>query len=152
MTKQPAHKSRRRPGYFHPVPLRAREDGWSEWRQCAFLAQLYVTGSVSAAAQAVGMSRHSAYRLRQRADAEGFAAEWDRVLTRPGLGRLAGPKPDWRKVTQHTLMHRIETGLIQPVIYRGKMVTIRRKADNSALFRLLRRTSGMEPQLLEGGW
>lgn len=33
----------------------------------------------------------------------------------------------------------METGLVQPVIYRGRMAGIRRKPDDSALLRLLRR-------------
>ena len=50
MRKPPAHRLRRKPGWFRPVPLRARDDGWSEVCQCAFLVQLYLTGSVAAAA------------------------------------------------------------------------------------------------------
>jgi hypothetical protein len=139
MPKRPAHRVRRRPPFFHPVPLRTRCDGWSEARQCAFLAQLYVTGSVTAAARAAGMTRASAYRLRARNDAESFAHAWDRVLTPPGTGRCAAPKPDYRKVTNDALVRRLETGLIQPLLHRGRMTAIRRKPDNSALFRLLRR-------------
>ena len=41
-------------------------------------------GTVDSAAQAVGMSRISAYNLKQRADAGSFADEWDRAL---GFGR-----------------------------------------------------------------
>lgn len=143
MPKRCAHRLRRRPPFFHPVSLRARADGWSEVRQCAFLAQLYLTGSVTAAARSVGMSRASAYRLRERGGAEGFAHAWDAVLTPPGLGRLCAPKPDWRKVTNEQLVGRLETGLIKPVFYRGRMTAIRRKPDNSALFRLLRRVDAM---------
>lgn len=139
MRKSPAHRARRRPPFFHPVPLRARHDGWSEARQCAFLAQLYVTGSVAAAAKAVGMTRASAYRLRARDGAHGFAAAWDRVLTPPGSGHCQAPREDLRKVTLKALVRRLETGLIQPVIYRRHMIAIRRKADNCALLRLLRR-------------
>lgn len=139
MRKTPAHKRRRKPPFFHPVPLRARADGWSAQRQCAFLAQLYFTGSASAATRAVGMSRASAYRLRQRAGAQGFAHAWDMVLTPPGSGRQTTPKPDWRKVTTEALIARLESGLVRPVLYQGTMVGIVRKADNCALFRLLRR-------------
>ena len=135
----PAHRRRRRPALFHPVPLRARADGWSEARQCGFLAELYLTGSVTAAARAIGMTRASAYRLRARAGAESFAHAWDRVLTPPGSGRCSGPKEDFRKVTNLTLNQRLETGLVQPLLYRGRMTAIRRKPDDSALFRLLRR-------------
>lgn len=137
-TKSP-HKVRRRPPFFQPVPLRARRDGWSEARQCGFLAALYLTGSVGAAAQAVGMARASAYRLRERTGAEDFAHAWDRVLTPPGTGRARRPKLDARKVTNAALVQRLASGLVQPVIYRGRMTAIRRKPDKTALFRLLRR-------------
>lgn len=153
MPKPPAHRLRRRPPFFHPVPLRARADGWSVARQCGFLAQLYITGSVAAAARSVGMTRASAYRLRAREGAESFAHAWDRVLSPPGSGRSARPKVDWRKVTQSDLLRCLETGLVQPVVYRGRMVAIRRKADNSALLRLLRRTERLHaPARDEGTW
>lgn len=142
MPKRLAHKCRRRPPLFRPVPLRARADGWSEKRQCEFLAQLYVTGSVAAAARAVGMAPRTAFRLRLRVGAESFAHAWDHVLTPPGSGRLPTQRPDYRKVTVETLNEWLETGFVQPVIYRGRMCGIRRKPDNSALFRLLRRTGG----------
>lgn len=136
---KPAHRRRHRPGWFRPVPLRARADGWTETRKCEFLAQLYVTGSVAAAAKAVGMTRASAYRLRTRIGAESFSAMWDRVLTPPGCGHVPKPQPDFRKVTLHTLNSWLETGFVQPAIYRGRMCGIRRKPDDSTLFRLLRR-------------
>ena len=138
--KRRAHECRRRPPFFRPVPLRARADGWSEARQCGFLAALYVTGSVAAAARSVGMSRESAFRLRARKGAESFARAWDRVLMPPGSGHLPAPKEDFRKVTLFELNRRLESDLVQPVIYRGRMCAIRRKPDDSALFRLLRRT------------
>lgn len=135
----PAHRLRRRPPFFHPVPLRHRADGWTVWRQCAFLARLYLTGSVSAAARGVGMARESIYRLRRRAGAESFAAAWDRVLTPPGFGRFEASRTDWRKVTTEELFRRVETGMFQPVVHRGRMTAIRQKPDNSALLRLMRR-------------
>lgn len=136
---KPAHRRRRRPGWFRPVPLRARADGWTETRQCEFLVQLYVTGSVAAAARAVGMSRRGAFRLRERVGAESFAHAWDRVLTPPASGHLAAAKPDFRKVTLPTLMSWLEIGFVQPVVYRGRMCGVRRKPDDTTLFRLLRR-------------
>lgn len=140
MPKSPAHRCRRRPPFFYPVPLRTRADGWTAARQCGFLAQLYITGSVTVAARSIGMSRESAHRLRARPGAASFALAWDRVLTSPGSGRFAMPKVDWRKVTNEQLVRQVESGLVQPVIYRGRMTAIRRKADNSALLRFLRRT------------
>mgnify|MGYP005811983787 CR=1 FL=1 len=102
MAKPSAHRLRRRPGWFRPVPLRTRRDGWNVTRQCAFLVQLYLTGSAAAAARHVGMSRASAYRLRARPEARSFAGAWDRVLTPPGSGRFEGargfPKGDGCRV------------------------------------------------------
>lgn len=143
MPKRLAHNRRHRPPFFRPVPLRARADGWSEARQCGFLTQLYVTGSVAAAARSLGMSRESAFRLRAREGAESFAAAWDHVLSPPGSGRFRAWRPDYRKVTLPTLNHWLESGFLQPVIYRGRMCAIRRKPDDSALLRLLRRTGGL---------
>ncbi|MEL7317708.1 MAG: hypothetical protein AAFN04_03615 [Pseudomonadota bacterium] len=139
MPKTCAYQLRRKPPFFRPARPRSRKDGWSETRQCLFLAELYLTGSVGSAAKSVGMSRNSAYRLRAREDASGFARAWDAVLAPPGTGRVPGEKRDWRKVTQKALIAQLECGFVKPVIYRGRVTGIVRKADNSALFRLLRR-------------
>lgn len=120
-------------------------------RQCAFLAELYLTGSVTAAARAVGMTRESAHRLRRREGAESFAGAWDRVLAQPGTGRCSAAQPDYRKVTTGTLLSRLETPLIQPVIYRGRMVSIRTRHDNATLFRLLRRLDAREARAARDG-
>jgi hypothetical protein len=70
---------------FTPVPLaRTRHDGWTPERQRLFLIALAALGTVDAAAQAVGMSRISAYKLKKRPDAGSFAREWDRAV---GFGR-----------------------------------------------------------------
>ena len=70
---------------FTPVPLaRTRHDGWTPERQRQFLIALAALGTVDAAAQAVGMSRISAYNLKKRDGAESFAREWDRAV---GFGR-----------------------------------------------------------------
>lgn len=163
-TPRRAPKSRRkpcstrsRPQSFTPVKLRTRKDGWSLTVQCAFLAQLYVTGSVAAAAKAVGRSRASAYKLRQRPGATSFAKNWDAILAGPQKGPQEGPLhlqqgqtmgqgrkkrrrvADWRKLTQEELFWRVEQGQLRPVIYRGKMRSIAQKPDNSALLRLLSR-------------
>lgn len=63
---------------FTPVPMqRRRADGWSAERQRRFITALSVMGAVGPAARAVGMGRASAYRLRERAGAAGFAEAWD---------------------------------------------------------------------------
>ena len=62
---------------FTPVPMqRRRADGWSAERQRRFITALSVMGAVGPAARAVGMGRASAYRLRERAGAAGFAEAW----------------------------------------------------------------------------
>lgn len=67
---------------FTPVPLqRHRHDGWTPERQRAFIQVLTVTGQVSTACRAVGMSRKSAYKLLERPDAESFARAWEAALT-----------------------------------------------------------------------
>jgi len=58
-----------------------RRDGWTIARQLRFLDTLTLTRSVTEAAQAAGMSRESAHRLRRRAEL--FAALWDRALAPP---------------------------------------------------------------------
>ena len=57
-----------------------RQDGWTAERQLSFLDALARTRSVSEAAESAGMSRESAYRLRERRDGALFAALWDRIL------------------------------------------------------------------------
>ncbi|WP_299191642.1 hypothetical protein [uncultured Erythrobacter sp.] len=135
----PAHRTRRKPHFFRPVQTRSRADGWCEVRQCLFLAELYLSGTVITAARRVGMSRMSAYRLRARPDAASFARAWDSILAQPGTGKLPPIRMDWRKVTRDELVERFEAGLVKPVLYFGRVVAIERKADNSALLRLIRR-------------
>jgi molybdenum-dependent DNA-binding transcriptional regulator ModE len=60
-----------------------RRDGWTAERQLGFLDALARTRSVSKAAASVGMSRESAYRLRERIEGALFAALWDGALQVP---------------------------------------------------------------------
>ncbi len=64
------------------VPVAPRHDGWTPPRQREFIETLADTGSVTAAAQAAGMSVQSAWRLRRRADARGFDLAWEAALER----------------------------------------------------------------------
>src|SRR3954452_8688053 len=59
---------------------RIRRDGWTAERQLHFLCTLARMRSISAAAAAAGMSRESAYRLRDRREGALFAALWDEAL------------------------------------------------------------------------
>jgi hypothetical protein len=60
-----------------PVRRRPRQDGWTEEKQRRFIEVLADTGLVSAAAEAVGMTRETAYRLRRSAHGAAFARAWD---------------------------------------------------------------------------
>ena len=125
--------SRRRIPAFHPVPVGARRDGWTAARQAALIGLIAETGSVIAACRRLGMGRESAYRLRARAGAAGFAAAWDAAL-----GRAHVPvDPDSAKSTGLSAAYRCEHGLIQVVMHAGRYARTRRKTDNVALLQHL---------------
>ncbi|TPG13678.1 hypothetical protein [Sphingomonas oligophenolica] len=63
-----------------PVLRRRRPDGWSPDKQRLFVETLADTACVTTAAEAVGMSASSAYRLRRARDGAAFAAAWDAAL------------------------------------------------------------------------
>ena len=123
---------------FLPVPLRARKDGWTPLRQAQFLVALARSRSVRKAALAAGMTRETAYRLRGRHGAEGFAAAWDAVM---GVAAK-------RKVTPGERMRRAFDELVRPLVRDGECIGLARKPDNSALLSLLAqldRSDGYEP-------
>ncbi len=93
---------------FAPVPVRARHDGWTPARQIAFIHRLALCGSVATAARAVGMTRRSAYNLRERVGAEGFAAAWDRA-------RAMGQSAQLDRAIERSV-----AGEVRPVFYRGR--------------------------------
>lgn len=82
---------------FEPVPGKQRHDGWSYRHQFRFVLALARGAGISEAAQSVGRSRQTAYRLRSRVGAESFAAAWDSAVafaesvraTARGRGRSA---------------------------------------------------------------
>ncbi|MCB5426095.1 hypothetical protein H0274_12570 [Altererythrobacter sp. CC-YST694] len=131
---RPARRPRRYVPGFVPVPLRARADGWTPHRQAAFLGYLAQTRSVSEAARLVGMARETAYRLRARRGAESFAAAWN-----VAMGRGKGDTHRSRKVTGYELEYRALYGALKPMLYAGRFTGIMRKADNTALLRLIAR-------------
>lgn len=63
-----------------PVLKKRRKDGWSPDKQRAFIEALADTGSVATAAQRVGMSESSAYRLRRAPGAEAFDRAWSAAI------------------------------------------------------------------------
>lgn len=65
---------------FTPVQLKARHDGWSPERQIRFIEELAAIRSITKACRAVGMSRDSAYKLRDRPEAAQFRLAWRQAL------------------------------------------------------------------------
>ncbi len=114
---------------FTPVPLeRVRSNGWSPLVQKRFIYALSVMGSVGAAARAVGMGRVSAYRLRERAGAESFAAAWDNAIS---LGRTR----------QYSVaMEAALNGVTTVSIRRGGSVSVTGGPDMSVIRSVLRET------------
>ena len=121
--------SRRQVPAFTPVPLRYRADGWTPQRQADFLGRLCETWSVAAAARHVGMTRESAYRLREKEGAESFAAAWDSILAAPR--RI-------RKSTYDLTWHRLFYGTLKPLMRGGKHVATLHSSQNDALLSLYR--------------
>ena len=117
---------------FAPVPVRARRDGWDAERQGRFIGYLAETGSVAQAAARVGRSRESAYRLRRRVDAAGFAMAWDAALA----GRSGNPIPA-RKVTPDELPVLAFDGPVRVRMMRGRFAAVSRTPCNTALLRFL---------------
>ncbi len=112
---------------FVPASIRARHDGWTPVKQRRFVEVLADTGCVGVAADAVGMSRMSAYRLRRRAPNSMFAYAWDAAL------RLAHAQ------LLDIAMERAIEGTPTTVYYRGEAVGERVQPDNRLLMFLLSR-------------
>lgn len=117
---------------FVPVPtLRARHDGWHPQRQRDFIRVLAATGSVTRAVRAVGSSKQSAYKLRERAHAESFAAAW-KVALQMGYDRAFEAAVD-----------QAENGVVVPQFYRGRVIGTYRRHDIRLMIAVL--TASMAP-------
>ena len=122
---------------FVPVPVKARRDGWSAGIQKMFVLCLAAGLGTSGAVRAVGRSRQTAYRLRERPDAVSFAAAWDRALRFARLRPLPPGATAWERGVE---------GVVVPVLYRGRVVGSRRKYCDRTLAALvgsLQRTRGL---------
>jgi hypothetical protein len=130
-----APQTRRRIPAFHPVPVGARKDGWTPRRQAEFIGFLAESRSVEGACRRVGMGKHSAYRLRQRAGAAGFAAAWDAAL-----GKLRSAVDlDSAKSTGLDAEYRSRMGLMQVVMERGRFSGSYWKDDANAFLQHIAR-------------
>ena len=104
-------------------------DRWTPDRMADFLRQLSATHSVSAAAQSVGMSRQSAYRLRSRLKGLPFDLAWD-VAFHHSYDNLA-----------HAALERALNGVEVPVFFKGAQVGSFRRHDERLTVALLARST-----------
>lgn len=90
-------------------PLRRRRaSGWTAERQRQFITDLRGGGSVQQACAAVGLSRASVYKLRDRNTS--FAKSWDTAVMAQHRDLL------------NEAHFRVEAGTVRPVVYRGQVV------------------------------
>jgi hypothetical protein len=95
-----------------------RHTEWTRTKMVAFLRELAASQSVHHAARSVGMSRQSAYRLRNRLARTPFALAWE-VALESGLQQLA-----------HAAVDRALNGVERPHYYHGELVGTSRHYDN----------------------
>jgi hypothetical protein len=127
---------------FEPVPVRARNDGWSPELQRRFIL-LLARGSYPAdAARCLGRSRQTAYALRDKRGGESFAAAWDAAVDFARRASVAGRSMPWRDSGLETLL--------VPRFYRGRLVGFLQRADAYGLMRKLGRLDQMAARLEEG--
>lgn len=119
---------------FTPVPVRARRDGWTPACQQGFILRLALGGCVAWSARAVGKTKASAYRLRERPDAASFAAAWDKAQ---GWGRDRSVDIGFERAL---------CGEQIPVLYRGRRVATRTKFDNRLLMAVLNAIGSKRPE------
>jgi hypothetical protein len=116
---------------FAPAPGRKRHDGWDPRTQFRFVLALARGAGVGEAARGVGRSRQTAYRLRERAGAESFAAAWDAAAAFASQARCAAE-------TRPLVSSSFET-LLVPRYYRGRLIGyIQREDVSGAMARLAR--------------
>lgn len=124
---------------FTPVPLRAQHNGWTPRRQLAFIVALARGSGVDEAARKLGMTRQTAYRLRNREGAESFAAAWDSALAfAREVARVrhsSGFDPGG-----------IET-LLVPRYYRGRLIGFVQREDRAGAMRALGRLDRIADRL-----
>jgi hypothetical protein len=123
------------PGPPPPVHVR-RGDRWNKWKMAEFLRQLAATHSVTAAARSVGMSRPSAYRLRNRLKGQPFDVAWEAAF-RQGFDNLA-----------HAALELALEGEEVPHYYQGELKGTHRKRHPNLMLGLLRMTNRMGAPML----
>lgn len=112
------------------------DDRWSKPKMAEFLRMLAAHQSVSAAARAVGMSRQSAYKLRNRLKGEPFDIAWEAAFQH-GYDAL-------HQAALERALHGVEV----PVFHKGELVGTRRHFDERLTVFLLARRNAVGAQRL----
>lgn len=108
-----------------PAAPGERHDGWTPARQARFLREFAATHCVSTAARAVGMSRQSTYRLRNRLKGEPFDIAWQCAFRRQ-YDALA-----------EAALERALNGVEVPHFHKGELVHVSRRYDERLTVALL---------------
>lgn len=112
------------------------DDRWSKPKMAEFLRVLAAQQSVSAAARSVGMSRQSAYKLRNRLKGEPFDIAWEAAFQH-GYDAL-------HQAALERALHGVEV----PVFHKGEQVGTRRHYDERLTTFLLARRNTVGAQRL----
>jgi hypothetical protein len=127
-TPSPNPPEAEEPSLLAPVPIeRIRHNSWTERRQRDFITALEEMGSVRHACRAVGKTRQSAYKLRERPGAESFSVAWDLALS-----------TGYCKAFDRAL-ERAQLGIVTPRFYKGKQIGTRHRLDFRLALTVLRR-------------
>lgn len=102
-----------------PANKPARHKSWTRAKMALFLRELAASQSVTQAAKSVGLTRQSAYRLRNRLKGTPFDLGWEAALEM-GFDQLA-----------HAVMDRAVNGEEVPHYYKGELVGTHRRHDNA---------------------
>jgi hypothetical protein len=115
-----------------------RDDGFTPDRQRLFLIVLAACGVVADACRAAGISRDTAYNLRNRAEGAAFAIAWNAALL-IARGRM-----------DDELMSRAMNGVVERVYRNGELWGERHRHDNRLAMAVLTRLDRQAAGLGEG--
>ena len=136
----PANASRIDGRIAERIPAVPPEDRWTKRKMAEFLRMLGATQCVASAARAVGMSRQSAYKLRNRLKGEPFDIAWEAAFQH-GYDAL-----------HQAALERALFGVEVPVFFNGEQIGTRRHFDERlAIYFLSRRNAAGAQRLSRYG-
>lgn len=118
------------------LPYVPPEDRWTKPKMAEFLRMLGATQCVASSARAVGMSRQSAYKLRNRLKGEPFDIAWEAAFQH-GYDAL-----------HQSALERALHGTEVPVYHNGEQIGTRRHFDERLTIWFLARRNAMGAQRL----